>query len=264
MIERLLTMCPGGRRSARAALARFALAAAILGLVPALAPGALAGQEPGNWEFSFSYVTPSMDKSDIVLDNRATGDISGDGTARPGELTQTFSLTNSSFGAARIGYVWTYYFEAEFSYDSNHLRTDYNAEITNLDSGRQVASVSGPVSTQVTTYQVSGLYHPFGNRTWRWQPFVLVGVGWIDVDFTPSAEIRDAMNTSVVANTFSVDFPSGDYGMLVDYGVGVKFFIKPELTVRAEYRAKQYSLLDDRRTDRELAIGFSFFTGGYE
>src|SRR5262249_43129046 len=159
--------------------------------------------------------------------------------------------------AFRLGYIWTRYLETEFTYDRNHTTGDYELHAYETSSGADITDVEGQVSAMFTTYQFAALIHPVGNRTWKWQPFAESGVGWIDVDFTPSEEIKAVVSSPVVAEQFSVDFPRGDYGFLVTYGAGLKYFLKDEVAVRGEWRTKKYDLFGSARTDREITIGIS-------
>jgi len=178
-----------------------------------------------------------------------------------GTFTRSSNLDDNSFAGFRLGYVWTPLFESELSYDRNHTGGNYEHTIDDNSSG-QVEHVDGRIGAVFTSYQVGLLYHPLGTWKTPWQPYANVSAGWMDVDIAPSASFQSELDNSLASSFYKLDTPSGDHGYLFGYGVGCKYFIVPNVAVRAEFRGKSYTVFSERRRDTEISIGMSFFLPG--
>ena len=89
-------------------------------------------------------------------------------------------------------------------------------------------------------------------------------IGWTDIDFEPSRSIRSAVRGGLAETDFGVEFPRGDEGLMVGYGLGLKVFLKQNVAIRGEARGKSYDFFDERRNDREYSLGISFFAPGLD
>jgi hypothetical protein len=238
---------------------RLTLFLAVLALAVLLAPKASAGQEVATWEYHVFVAKASLDSGDPLAKERVLGpDVDGDGEASSGTFTRATTLEDNTFAGFRLGYVWTKQFESEVSYDRNHTGGSYQ-HIVDDDVSGQVEEVNGHIGAIFTTYQLGLLYHPLGSWETHWQPYANISGGWIDVDFEPSKTLQGELDRSVGGGFFGIDFPKGDHGLMLGYGAGCKYYILPNLAVRAEFRGKTYTILDQRRRDGEISVGFSFF-----
>jgi len=241
---------------------RLPLLLAVMALTVLLAPAARAGQEVATWEFNVFGAKASLDSEDPLAKERDLGpDVDGDGTPSMGTFTRSTTLDDNGFMGFRFGYVWSKWFETEVSYDRNHTGGDYEHIVTDNSSG-QVEKVEGRIGAVFTSYQFGVLYHPLGEWQTPWQPFANISGGWIDVDFHPSATLQSELDSSVAGSIFKIDFPKGDHGLFLGYGVGLKYYILQNLCVRAEFRGKTYTIMGTRRRDGEFDIGISFFVPG--
>lgn len=241
---------------------RLTLLVGVLALAALFVPAARAGQEEGNWEFHAFGARAQLDSQDPLARVRAlSGDVDGDGSASPGTFTRSSTFDDNLFMGFRLGYVWSKRVETEFDYDRNHTGGDYRHVIDDAFSGR-VEEVRGRISAVFTSYQFGMLYHPLGARRTPWQPYVTVSAGYIDVDFEPAKSIEGRVRGGLAGSVFAIDFPRGDQNWLLGYGAGLKYFLAPNVALRGEVRGKSYELFSERRNDREISFGISFFAPG--
>jgi hypothetical protein len=241
---------------------RLTLLLAALAPAAFFTPSARAGQEIGTWEYHVFAAKASLDSGDMLAKERALGpDVDGDGSLSSGTFTRSSTLDDNLFAGFRLGYVWTKQFESEVSYDRNHTGGNYE-HVVDDDFTGQVEKVDGRIGAVITSYQLGLLYHPLGSWQTRWQPYANISAGWIDVDIAPSATLQTELNKSVAGSHFKLDFPQGDHGLMLGYGAGCKYYILPNLAVRAEFRGKTYTLFSERRRDAEISVGMSFFLTG--
>lgn len=240
---------------------------AVFGTLIAVAiflPPVHGGQEEGLWEFSLFGAKGKLDSEDpLALTKTSAGDFDPDGTTTSnGILTRSLDVEDGTFLGVRLGYNWTKTVGSELVYDRNRVGADYHHTIRDLGTGTNVENVAGRVGAVLTSYQIGILFHPLGKWRTAWQPYVTVAGGYMDVDFSPSGQLRSAVGGGHARNTFGVDFEKEDNGIMIGYGVGLKFYLVENVAIRAEARGKSYDLFDERRTDRELSLGISFFVPG--
>lgn len=233
-------------------------------LMPTLSRG---GQEEQTWEFSAFGGKVSLDNADplaLVKTARGDFDFNGDGTFTDttGVFRRSLDLKNDSFLGVRLGFNWTKNVESELVYDRNHTGASYRQSIDEVGSDLHLPTLNGRIGTILTSYQIGVLYHPLGKWKTAWQPYVTVAGGYIDVDFVPSTTLKERLNRGAAGSVFGVDFAKQDNGVMVGYGVGLKYYLADNVAIRVEARGKSYELFDEQRTDRELSLGISFFAPG--
>lgn len=227
-----------------------------------LPPAARAGQEEQNWEFHpFGAWAQFDSQSPVDFESTASVDFDFDGTASRSVLRGTLELEDDSYAGLGIGYIWNPYIETEVSYDRNRSGTHFEQTIDDLDSGTRVQDIEGGVESVFTSYQIGALYHPLARRKTPWQPYAVLAVGWMDVDFTPSGSLAQA-HGGLAESAFGVEFERGDHSVMFAVGAGLKYYVKEFLAVRAEVRRKSYDLFDEQRTDGEFSIGLTILTPG--
>jgi len=237
------------------------LARSVLGvllLMPVAFP-AMAVQEPGTWEYAFFGGRANPDSA-LVLEDSEKADFYGDGDPVQGMSVQTLDYEDDLFAGLRIGFVWLWFLESEISWDRNHTSAEYTVEGT--AAGQTLEYGQNTVSSIITTYQLSASYLPLGNWKTRWQPFVQLGTGYVDADMIPSGAAADAARSYMVEDVIGAEMPINDSSMLLTYGLGLKWFFHENGALRADWRVKRYTIFDEKRTDREITFGVSFFIGG--
>jgi hypothetical protein len=154
--------------------------------------------------------------------------------------------------------MWEPRLETELSYDRNHSGADFEQSIQDLGTGRGEI-VNGKIESVFTAYQIGVLYHPLAYWRTPWQPYVTLAAGWIDVDFSPNKSLAAELRSGLPGRVFNAELPGGDQTFMVGYGLGLKYYINESVALRADFRAKSYDLFEERRMDREISVGLSFF-----